>query len=200
MLCTVFLPLALVAFIIIQARFHTLLRFSPATITDLIAVVRRVDEAELRDLLDEKKQENLRVGMYGNRWIDRARLLHEYLGRMGFNVLMILHWSYAEQEQQFRPGLERDSEKENTLKALVARGLEFRMYVMFARVKLAWWIVRDTFGVPPARKLASMRQIGQTDGLHVYRRLADDVYSFALEYGTDVHNRLLIALWGGHGI
>ena len=200
MLCTVFLPLALVAFIIIQARFHTLLRFSPATITDLIAVIRRVDDAELRDLLDPKKQENLRVGMHGTQWIRRARLLHEYLGRIGFNALMILHWAYAEQERQSRPGLERDSEKEDTLKVLVARTLEFRMYVMFARAQLAWRIVRDTFGFPSARTLPSLRHIGQIDGLHVYRRLANDICSFALEYGTDVHNRLLIALWGGHSI
>ena len=193
MICASLLLLTFLLILSIYLLFQTLFRFSPATIHDLILAVHRMDVGELGDLFDAVKDENLRIP---DTWTHRARMLLEYLRRMGFNVFMILRWAYAEQERHAGAGVSPDPDKEQALEEIVKNGIQLRLYVLSSRATLAWWLVRNAIGLRPTRGLASLRWVGQADGLAVYRRLAESVCSFSRQYGSDTYRRLVAALWG----
>src|SRR5579883_2863374 len=124
MVCAGFLlllPFVLACFLLLlQQQF----RFSPQTVGDLIAIIRLVDERELEDLLDQAKEDNLRAGITAHSFRKaqraRARLLFEYLRRMGFNAMAVLVWSYAEQERLRSPGMPTDPEQARSIDQIVA--------------------------------------------------------------------------------
>lgn len=170
-----------------------LFHFAPSTIADLIAILHRMDEAELSDLLDPLKEENLRDTSGQNHWPNRARLLLEYLRRMGCNALMILHWAYAEQERYQRL-MPADAEKGQMIQAILKAGTEFRLYVLLTRARICWWLLRNAMGLPQHQKIAGLRFFGKTDGFDAYRGMTDRACSLSRLYGDDVFTRLQAVL------
>ena len=171
------------------------------TITDVIAVVRPVNELNLIDLMDEAKEEILRANSSAARFKEsqraRSRLLFEYLRRMAFNSLVIVLWARAEKQKLEGPGMPEDVATAKTIGDVIESGTVFRIYAALALAKLSWWILLDGFRLWQARSLATLLYVASIDGLGEYRRLLNAVSVLAAGQGSEAQERLLALLRGG---
>ncbi len=111
-------------------------RCSVRTVVDLIGIVRCLDERDLEELFDQTKEDNLSLGTPAIRFREaqrqRARMLFEYLRRMGFNATALLDWAYAEQNRLQGPGMPVDQEQVRAIHEIIQTGPEFRFYAAVA--------------------------------------------------------------------
>jgi hypothetical protein len=199
MICAVSLILLLIVcyvFVFLWKPF----RFTPRTVADLIAAVERVDVLELDGLLDETKEQNLRTGSSAKRFRQgqrsRARLLFEYLQRMSFNALLILSWSYAEQERVLSPGMPQDEENIRAVEELIRAGTELRIYAIVALAKLLWRLLLDGLRIAPLRRIARLRYAAKIDGLDAHGRFATAAAKLGATEGNEALQRLAVLLSG----
>ena len=196
MICAFLLLLFPVCFYLL---FQKLFCF-PRGVTDVIAMVRRVDEREFDDLLNKPKEDILRANSsaigFKQEQPARAWLLFEYLRRMGFNALVILCWAYAEQEKLERPGMSKDEKRAGMINEIVDAGTACRLYVLFALSKLSWRMLLDGLRIAPVRTITDLRLAAEIDGLETYRRFANPAAALSSEHGADAHRRLVALLRG----
>jgi hypothetical protein len=200
MICAGFLflaPFVLACFILVlQQRF----RFSARTVTDLIAVVRCLDERELEDLFDQTKEDNLRVGRPVLRFHEaqraRARLLFEYLRRIGFNSMALLVWAYEEQKRVQSPGMPRNEELAQNIYEIIDLGTEVRFYFVVALSELSVRLLLDELRIVRIRNLPRLRHAAGIDGLESYRRLAQTAVALSAAQGRSSGPRLAALLCG----
>jgi hypothetical protein len=172
----------------------------PRGVTDVIAMVRRVDDREFDDLLNKPKEDILRANSsaIGFKQEQRARawLFFEYLRRMGFNALIILSWAHAEQEKIERPGMSKDEKRAGMISEIVDAGTACRLYMLLALSKLSWRILLDELGIAPVRAITDLRLAAEIDGLETYRRLANAAAALSATHGADAHRQLVALLRG----
>ena len=201
MLCADFLflvPLVLAcSILLLQERF----RFSPRTAAEVIAIVRCVDEGELEDLFDQSKEENLRAAASATRFYEtqraRARLLFEYLRRMGFNSMALLVWAYAEQKRLQSAGMPENQEQARIIGEIVAIGTGFRLYFVVAMSRLSVRLLLDQLRVVRIRRLSRLQYVSGIDGLDSYRKLAQAAVALTVAQGSNAGARLAALLRGG---
>lgn len=173
--------------------------FHPRTIADVIAGVQRIDDAEVEDLMDPKKETNLCASLSADRFKEeqrrRSRLLFEYLRRMAFNALVLLCWAHAEEDRFQISGSPEDVKRANAIKAIIGIGIQFRFYVLLTRAKLCLWITFDRW-VMPGSGLAPLRTMNERDGIKLYRDLIAAADDLSACYGDDCRLRLAVALRG----
>ena len=172
----------------------------PRTVTEVIAMVRQVNEREFDDLLNKPKEDILRANSsaIGFRQEQRARawLLFEYVRRMGFNALVILCWAYAEQAKLERPGMSKDEKRAGMISEIVDAGTACRLYMLFALSTLSWRILLDGLRIAPVRTITDMRLAAEIDGLETYHRFANAAAALSSEHGADAHRQLVAVLRG----
>jgi len=179
--------------------FQNMFRFS-RTVTDVIDMVRPVDERAFDDLLNKTKEDILRTNSSatGFKREQRARawLLFEYVRRMAFNAVVILSWTYAEQEKLRRPGMSKDERRTGIINDLVDAGPAFRLYALITLSKLSWRILLDGLKIAPIRTIADLRLAEDSDGLDAYRRVANAAAALSATHGADAHRQLVALLRG----
>jgi hypothetical protein len=190
-------------FLLVPAASYLLFQrlfFFPRTVTDVIAMVRRVDERELDDLLNKAKENILRANSstigFNQQQRARAWLLFEYLRRMAFNTLVILSWAYAEQEKLQRPGMSKDEKRAGIIRDIVDAGPEFRLYALFTLSKLSWRILLDGLKISRVRTLTDLGLAGDFDVLDAYRRLAMAAAALGATHGPAAYKQLVALLRG----
>jgi hypothetical protein len=201
MICADFLflsPLVLAcSYLLLQRQF----RFSPRTASDAIAIVRCVEVRELEDLFDETKEGNLcaRTTRFHEAQRARARLLFEYLRRMGFNAMALLVWAYAEQARIQGPGMPRDQVQDRNIREVIESGTDLRLYFAVAVFKLSALLLLDELRIVRIRKLSRLRRVAGLDGLDSYRRVTRAAVALcAAQNGAG--GARLAALLGGSGL
>jgi hypothetical protein len=204
MICV--LLLFLTPFVLTPAYFlfQRLFLVSVRTVTDVIAILRPVDERELDDLLNTTKEEILRANSSAVRFQEgqrvRARLLFEYLRRMAFDALVILSWAHAEQEKLEGPGMPEDATKARAIREVTEAGTGFRLYALIAFAKLIWRLFLDRLKIRRVRKIADLRHANEIDGLEQYRRLVSGAVALGAAHGDDAPEQLLGLLRGNDSI
>jgi hypothetical protein len=197
MICAVSLILLLIVFYVFVFLWRPF-RLTPRTVAELIAAVERVDALELDGLLDETKEQNLQTGSSAARFQraqrSRARLLFEYLQRMSFNSLLILSWSYAEQERVLSPGMPPDEETIRAVEELIRAGTELRIYAIVALAKLSWRLLLDGLRIATLRRIAGLRYAAKIDGLDAHGRLATAAARLGATEGSEALQRLAVLL------
>ena len=180
--------------------FQNMFRFS-RSVTDVIDMIRPVDEHAFDDLLNKTKEDILRANSsataFKREQRARAWLLFEYLRRMAFNAVVILSWTYAEQEKLRRPGMSKDESRTGIINDLVDAGPAFRLYALIALSKLSWRILLDGLKITPIRTITDLRRAEDSDGLDAYRRLANAAAALSATHGADAHRQLVALLRGG---
>ncbi|MGC2741656.1 MAG: hypothetical protein WA672_00610, partial [Candidatus Angelobacter sp.] len=160
-----------------------------------------VDEGELEDLFDQTKEDNLRVApafRFHEAQRARARLLFEYLRRMGFNSMALLVWAYAEQKRVQSPGMPRNEELAQNIREIIDLGTEVRFYFILALSKLSVQLLLDELRVVRIRNLPRLRHAAGIDGLESYRRLAQTAVALSAAQRRNAGPRLAILLCGSH--
>ncbi len=196
MICAFLLLLPPVCFYLL---FHKLFCFSRG-VTDVIAMVRQVDEREFDDLLNKTREDILRANSsaLGFKQEQRARawLLFEYLRRTGFNALVILCWAYAEEEKLECPEMSKDEVRAGMISEIIDAGTACRLYVLFALSKLSWRILLDGLRIAPVRAITDLRLAAEIDGIETYRRFANAAAALSSEHGANAHRQLIALLRG----
>jgi hypothetical protein len=199
MICAVSLILLLIVFYVSVFLWRPF-RLTPRTVAELIAAVERVDALELDGLLHETKEQNLRTSSSVVRFRiaqrSRARLLFEYLQRMSFNSLLIISWSYEEQERVLSPGMPRDEENILAVEDLIRAGTELRIYAIVALAKLSWRLLLDGLRIVPLRRIARLRYAAKIDGLDAHGRFATATAKLGATEGSEALQRLAVLLRG----
>jgi hypothetical protein len=193
--------LILACFILfLQQRF----RFSARTVIDLIGIIRPVNELALEDLFDQTKEDNLSLGTPAIRFHEaqrqRARMLFEYLRRMGFNATALLDWAYAEQKRYQNPGMPADQEQMRTIHEIIQTGPEFRFYVAVALSKLSVRLLLDELKIMRIRRLSRMSHAAGIDGMGSYRSLGQAAVALSNAQGSNVGARLAALLRGSGSV
>lgn len=169
-------------------------------ITDVIGIVRLVNEEEIEDLLDQAKEAILRAntspGQFQTVQRARARILFEQLRSMMFNALVLLLWANRERKRLDRPGMPKDEAKSQAVAAIVDAGPSVRLISLVALLKLGLWIVLDAVRMKPLSGFGKMRSFAGVDVLAEYRRLADSAASLSSSYGAEAPRRLIALLLG----
>lgn len=200
MTCVVFLFLTflmLACFILfLQQRF----RCSARTVIDLVCIIRPVNELDLEDLFDQTKEDNLSLGTTAIRFHkvqrQRARMLFEFLRRMGFNAMVLLDWAYAEQKRYQNPGMPADQEQVRAIHEIIETTPEFRFYVAVALSKLSVRLLLDELRIVRIRRLSSLRHAAGIDGLDSYRSLAQAAVALSTAQRSNAGARLAAQLRG----
>jgi hypothetical protein len=168
--------------------------------TDVIAIVRLVNEEQVDDLLNQAREAILRAntspGPFQAVQRARARILFEQLRSMMFNALVILLWANREQKKIGRPGMPRDEAKSQAIAEMLDAGPSVRLISLIALLKLGSWIVLDAARIKRLVDFTKMRSFAGVDVLAEYRRLARAAASLSSSYGPDAPGRLIALLLG----
>jgi hypothetical protein len=182
--------------------FQLLFRFHAHTVSDVVALVRFVDESELQDLGSEVIEENLRASLSPVRFkveqLRRALLLFEYLRRMSFNAWVLLSWAYHEEEKFQNSEMPTDDTR-SAMRDVIATGTDFRLYSLLMLVKLSSRLVLSRLRIAPLPRLAILLRPGETHALTMYRDLVSAAIKLSASAGTDAQNRLATSLFGRFG-
>ena len=194
--------LLLLSFIVATSYFlfQRYFLISVPVVSDVIGIARGVDEQEVADLLNQSKEEILRLNTSPNQFKEaqraRGRILFEQLRGMTFNALVILFWAGRERQKLQRPGMPKDDTKTQTITDIADAGPSVRLVVLVALSRLGWWITLDAIGIKPLRNFAKLQSFAGVDGLAEYRRLVNAAASLSSSYGGDAAMRLLARLRG----
>ncbi len=184
----------------IQQRF----RCSARTVTDLLGILRCVDERDLEDLFDQTKEDNLSLGTPAIRFHEaqrqRARMLFEYLRRMGFNAIALLDWAYAEQKRLQGPGMAADQEQLRTIHEIIQTGPEFRFCAAVALSKLSVLLLLEELRIVRIRCLSKLRHAAGIDGLELYRSLVQAAVALSAAQGSNAGAQLAALLRGSGSV
>lgn len=171
-------------------------RIQARTIADVIAVARKVDAAELAEILDPQKETNLRESMaaadFRAEQKIQLRILCEYLRRMGFNAMLVLSWAYAEQQRAYRCGTEDDGRMRSIEEAIMA-GTRFRFYFVCTLPKVLLRLLLSRCPLLVINK-CDLREIGERDGITLYRQLVNAAASLAGLHGDKMQGQVTAAL------
>jgi hypothetical protein len=192
MICAAVVSFLLVGFYISS---YYLLRSPAHTASDVITLIRCVDQQELEDLCSEIIEENLSAGVpvkqFRAEQRKRARLLFEYLQRMSFNSWLLLSWAHNRQERLATSGLMTDQTREATREIIVA-GTTSRIHSLALSAKLLQQLLAGALHLP-MRRLPGVRK---TEALIVYRQLTGAAVKLAASEGPDAQSRLRTSLFG----
>jgi hypothetical protein len=195
------LPLILFALTFIFVGINRLFRF-PVRLQDLMAMVRPVNDCDVQELLDAKREAELRASMTPKefRQEQRIRILRafEYQRRRLYNGTLMIGFAYAEQAKWRDNGEFTDKPCAALIQETINAGVEFRIYALFALAKLGFWILLriDKWAIFPTPSVADLREVNDIDGSHAYYRLTTAVGYLSLFYGEDCYNTLMVALRG----
>lgn len=190
------LPIVMVAvFFIAIARFT--LHKSHPELPDVVRFVRKLDLAELSELLDPDQEWALRnlCGPQKFRCLqrERIRLAFEYLRRLGHNAEIIQSWAIDLRETLNDKPRRDFTLHDHMICELVKVSTDLRFYSFMARVKVALWLFFKVHLWPLQfiPRVADLRIIGKVDVLKHYRGLLEGTAWLSLEYGEKYSAQLL---------
>ena len=171
-------------------------RIEARTLSEVITVARKVDLTELADILDLKKEANLRDSMPAAEFKFeqrvQLRILYEYLRRMGFNAMLVLSWAYAEQQRAYRSGAGDDT-RMKSIEEAIAAGTRFRFYFVCTLPKVLLRLLLSRCPLLAVTK-CDLREAGERDGIALYRQLINAANSLAGLHGVQMQGQVTSAL------
>lgn len=195
-------------FLLLLALFFTcmllnrLFRYPVEDFDDLIDLARAVDDLEMENLLDVRKEAELKASLspaeFRTEQRKRITKAFEYLRRWSFNGLAMLHLAHAQWRRYARPGADPSAqEKLALIQETIQAGVEFRIYCMGAVFKAGLWVLLRADKWPLVMpSVPDLRHIGKIDGIHAYYRLTSAIGYLSLSHGEECYDSLMVKLRG----
>lgn len=169
---------------------------------DLIALARLTDDLEVENLLDVRKEAELKATMPRKEFskIQRKRIItaFEYLRRRAFNGSAITGLAHAEMSRMLSDTEDPpDMEKLYLLREILDAALQFRIYILAVLPKTVLWVLLRADKWPlVSPSVSDLREGAEIDGVAAYYRLTTAVGYLSLFYGERCYDDLMTKLRG----
>lgn len=163
----------------------------------VISYLRGVEPEELRQLLDPKVEQYLRLNLSKEQFRQEQRnrmwLALEYLGRLSHNALIMAEWGNYELKRTRRT---HSAEEREASLELISSSLQVRICSFMLRATIHVWLVRMAL-LPflPAPRIAGLVRMGSTDLLEFYQTMQCAAAQLSQCYGDLYREKMALALY-----
>lgn len=168
---------------------------------DLIELARATDDLDVENLLDVRKEAELKASMTRKefRKVQRKRIIKafEYLRRRAFNGSAVTGLAHAQMNRMLSGTEEPDMEKLYLLRETLDAALQFRIYILAVLPKTALWVLLRADKWPlVSPSVSDLREGAEIDGIAAYYRLTTAIGYLSLFYGERCYDELMTKLRG----